>query len=302
MRGHQEQNVIDLIKSVLNDSRRSCLYWFGCSEDDVVDVSELFDRAKANLSPSEFPDFTSDNAIIEHFEITSSEETRRKGSRQKRDDAIFKRTREQKIMEIEEAISQSTQKIGDVIVLTGKAPNQEHSHELLKKSFEKNCRQHLLSLAQYNKKLGRTSSDSTVFVVEYQDSALGMAEVYSGSSENRHMSFNEDTQTLTDISGRYDEELESLRHTDEKRFDYNMTPPIHLRSYRLCYDAELLLWIYENCKAVKFVVFVGSGCLGGGIEIIKTTEIPHMLKMIPVTVKTYPFQSTRTSFDVRFSL
>lgn len=141
MRGHQEQNVIDLIKGVLNDSRCSCLYWFGCSEDDVVDVSELFDRAKANPSPSEFPDFTSDNAIIEHFEITSSEETRRKGSRQKRDDAIFKRTREQKIMEIEEAISQSTEKIGDVIVLTGKAPNQEHSHELLKKSgFNSVCR------------------------------------------------------------------------------------------------------------------------------------------------------------------
>lgn len=302
MRGHKEQNVLDLIKSMLNDSRCSCLYWFGCSEDDVVEVSELFDRAKANPSPSEFPDFTSDNAIIEHFEITSSEETRRKGARQKRDDAIFKRAREQKIMEIEETISQSTENFGDVIVLTGKAPNQEHSHELLKKSLEKNCCQHLLSLAQYNKKLGRTSSDSTVFVVEYQDSALGMVEVYSGSSENRRMSFNEDTQMLLDISGRYNEEFESLRHTDEKKFDYNMKSPIHLRSYWLCYDAKLLLWIYENCKAVKFIVFVGSGCLGHGIEIIKTTEIPHMLKMIPVTVKTYSFYSTRTSFDVRLSI
>lgn len=288
MRGQQEQKAMCLIRCMLNDKICRCLYWFGCSRNDILSVTEFFNSATANQSPNEFPDYISNNLAIEHFEITSSKEIQRKGALRKKDDAMFKRRKEQKIVQIENAISQLTEPVEDMIFFAGEFPKQEHSHEFLMNSFEKNCRHHLSSLAQYNEKTGRSASEPTIFVVEYQDSALGMAETYNIGNNDK--------------CGSLNAKFDYLQHSDAKRFDYNMESPVRLRSYRLCYDAKLLLWIYENCKTLKYIVFLGTGCLGSGVEVIKIAEIPYMLKMIPNTIKTYSFTSIRTSFDVRFSL
>lgn len=70
--------------------------FFGMSEDDIVHFENLLRLVKPNSAPSEFPDFTSDRGFVEHFQVSSSEITKRAGALHKKEYAEFQKVANQK--------------------------------------------------------------------------------------------------------------------------------------------------------------------------------------------------------------
>lgn len=52
-------------------------YLFGLTQEDVKEIVNILRKWEPNRKPSEFPDFVFDNGFIEHFQITSSLETKK---------------------------------------------------------------------------------------------------------------------------------------------------------------------------------------------------------------------------------
>ena len=69
--------------------------FFGMSEDDIVHFENLLRLVKPNSAPSEFPDFTSDRGFVEHFQVSSSEITKRAGALHKKEYAEFQKVANQ---------------------------------------------------------------------------------------------------------------------------------------------------------------------------------------------------------------
>ena len=55
-----------------------CLY-FGLTRENRDELMEILKNVKNNEKASEFPDFVFSNGFIEHFQITSAKESKRKG-------------------------------------------------------------------------------------------------------------------------------------------------------------------------------------------------------------------------------
>lgn len=62
--------------------------YFGLLENERFEFADIIRTAKPNPSSSEFPDFIFDNGFIEHFQITSSQVTR-KGATHARKESRF---------------------------------------------------------------------------------------------------------------------------------------------------------------------------------------------------------------------
>ena len=75
MRGVAEQNCFDIVKCRLDKE-----IYFAMSYEDEEIIKKAFSKAKDNPDPNLFPDFIYDDGFIEHFQVTSSYETKRKGS------------------------------------------------------------------------------------------------------------------------------------------------------------------------------------------------------------------------------
>lgn len=115
----------------------------------------------------------------------------------------------------------------------------EHSYEYLRKSFKDTWNNHICSLKKYN-----GAKDVPIFLIEYQDISLGMTE---------------------DVS-EYPFLLDDIHKAIKNQF------------YRLCYDKELLRFIYDTSKDyIKYIIFINLDT----IDIIKTENIPIICNFLP---------------------
>lgn len=133
--------------------------------------------------------------------------------------------------------------------------NPQHSHDFLIDSFHNNWESHLKSLNQYT---GR--ADIGIFLIECSDFALSMCE------------------------NVYADWIDGMSQGDMREQE-------KFKCYRLTRDKKILKYIYQFKGQIQYVIFVYCQ----GIEIIKTENIPYLLKLMPWDYIIYPMQVTTVS-------
>lgn len=133
---------------------------------DYLIMESVFNSAYQNKEHNNFPDFFFDSGIIEHFEVTASEETR-KGSKYKIDDVGKKKETDQYFNELDEEFLQSEHHPGTFVTKSREDTHECFSYEAFEKSFKRNTNKHLVSLRKslYNDKI-------VVFLIEQQGARL----------------------------------------------------------------------------------------------------------------------------------
>jgi len=216
--------------------------FFGMSEDDIVHFENLLRLVKPNSAPSEFPDFTSDRGFVEHFQVSSSEITKRAGALHKKEYAEFQKVANQKERQLMDEMNEHPES-GKIETLTQVFTYPRHSYEYFCTSFKKTWEHHAESLAQYG-----GCKDIAVFMIEYQEHTLHMCEDFSELKLKEKFSYGD---LLKD-----------------ERYSY----------YRLSRDKNLLNYIYGYKGKIDYVVMVTDDELP---EIIKVENIPELLKLNP---------------------
>lgn len=110
--------------------------FFGMSEDDIVHFENLLRLVKPNSAPSEFPDFTSDRGFVEHFQVSSSEITKRAGALHKKEYAEFQKVANQKERQLMDEMNEHPES-GKIETLTQVFTYPRHSYEYFCTSFKK---------------------------------------------------------------------------------------------------------------------------------------------------------------------
>ena len=195
--------------------------YFGLLEDDRIEFSNIIRTVKANPSSSKFPDFIFGDGFIEHFQITSSQTTR-KGATHTRKESDFWCKADNSIKEREGEWNEAPS-YDKVCSESWVFQNPIHGHTLLMESFKKNWEQHIKSSEKYGeeKKIG-------IFMIEYPEKALAMFEdIYCNCNEG--MAFGD------------------------------MRKPEKFDEYRLSRDKELLKYIYDFRCLIKYVIFLNLG-------------------------------------------
>lgn len=216
--------------------------FFGMSEDDIVHFENLLRLVKPNSAPSEFPDFTSDRGFVEHFQVSSSEITKRAGALHKKEYAEFQKVANQKERQLMDEMNEHPES-GKIETLTQVFTYPRHSYEYFCTSFKKTWEHHAESLDQYG-----GCKDIAVFMIEYQEHTLHMCEDFSELKLKEKFSYGD---LLKD-----------------ERYSY----------YRLSRDKNLLNYIYGYKGKIDYVVMVTDDELP---EIIKVENIPELLKLNP---------------------
>lgn len=214
-------------------------YCFGLLEQDRIEFENILRIAQPNPNRSVFPDFIFPNGFIEHFQVTSSRESR-KGSQHSKQMNQFAEKVEKETSEIEQDWN-DTPSFDQVRSKSWSTPNPQHSHDFLVHSFQKNWESHLNSLSKYT---GNT--DIGIFLIEYSDVALSMVE------------------------NVYADWIDGMSHGDMREQE-------KFKCYRLTRDKKLLEYIYQFRDQIQYVIFVYCQ----GVEIIKTENIPYLLKLMP---------------------
>ena len=216
--------------------------FFGMSEDDIVHFENLLRLVKPNSAPSEFPDFTSDRGFVEHFQVSSSEITKRAGALHKKEYAEFQKVANQKERQLMDEMNEHPES-GKIETLTQVFTYPRHSYEYFCTSFKKTWEHHAESLDQYG-----GCKDMAAFMIEYQEHTLHMCEDFSKLKLKEKIS--------------YGDLLKG------ERYSY----------YRLSRDKNILNYIYGYKGKIDYVVMVTDDELP---EIIKVENIPELLKLNP---------------------
>lgn len=216
--------------------------FFGMSEDDIVHFENLLRLVKPNSAPSEFPDFTSDRGFVEHFQVSSSEITKRAGALHKKEYAEFQKVANQKERQLMDEMNEHPES-GKIETLTQVFTYPRHSYEYFCTSFKKTWEHHAESLDQYG-----GCKDMAAFMIEYQEHTLHMCEDFSKLKLKEKIS--------------YGDLLKG------ERYSY----------YRLSRDKNILNYIYGYKDKIDYVVMVTGDELP---EIIKVENIPELLKLNP---------------------
>ena len=216
--------------------------FFGMSEDDIVHFENLLRLVKPNSAPSEFPDFTSDRGFVEHFQVSSSEITKRAGALHKKEYAEFQKVANQKERQLMDEMNEHPES-GKIETLTQVFTYPRHSYEYFCTSFKKTWEHHAESLDQYG-----GCKDMAAFMIEYQEHTLHMCEDFSELKLKEKIS--------------YGDLLKG------ERYSY----------YRLSRDKNILNYIYGYKDKIDYVVMVTGDELP---EIIKVENIPELLKLNP---------------------
>lgn len=293
-RGMKEQNCLDLVKrgffwrndmpceepfghrTILNatddefnnglwqwlvnhECYKSC---FGLLEDDRFEIASILRTAKPNERLSEFPDFIFQKGFIEHFQVTSSKTTR-KGAEHKKDEQAFKSA----VQKEQEKVRKQWEHEMECNTLRSTSWTFEygaHSYEDLKKSFQDSWEKHLQSLEKYNgtKEIG-------IFMIEYDESALGMIECV------------------------YTDWINGMSQGDMRKQE-------DFKNYRLSRDKKILNYIYQFKDKIRYVIYVYRD----GFEIIRTDNIPYLLKLMPWDYMIYPMivQERQTMSCIRWEM
>ena len=216
--------------------------FFGMSEDDIVHFENLLRLVKPNSAPSEFPDFTSDRGFVEHFQVSSSEITKRAGALHKKEYAEFQKVANQKERQLMDEMNEHPES-GKIETLTQVFTYPRHSYEYFCTSFKKTWEHHAESLDQYG-----GCKDMAAFMIEYQEHTLHMCEDFSELKLKEKISYGDLFKG--------------------ERYSY----------YRLSRDKNLLNYIYGYKGKIDYVVMVTDDELP---EIIKVENIPELLKLNP---------------------
>lgn len=216
--------------------------FFGMSEDDIVHFENLLRLVKPNSAPSEFPDFTSDRGFVEHFQVSSSEITKRAGALHKKEYAEFQKVANQKERQLMDEMNEHPES-GKIETLTQVFTYPRHSYEYFCTSFKKTWEYHAESLDQYG-----GCKDMAAFMIEYQEHTLHMCEDFSELKLKEKISYGDLFKG--------------------ERYSY----------YRLSRDKNLLNYIYGYKGKIDYVVMVTDDELP---EIIKVENIPELLKLNP---------------------
>jgi hypothetical protein len=216
--------------------------FFGMSEDDIVHFENLLRLVKPNSAPSEFPDFTSDRGFVEHFQVSSSEITKRAGALHKKEYAEFQKVANQKERQLMDEMNEHPES-GKIETLTQVFTYPRHSYEYFCTSFKKTWEHHAESLDQYG-----GCKDMAAFMIEYQEHTLHMCEDFSELKLKEKISYGD------------------------------LLKCEHYSYYRLSRDKNILNYIYGYKDKIDYVVMVTGDELP---EIIKVENIPELLKLNP---------------------
>ena len=117
-------------------------------------------------------------------------------------------------------------------------------------SFKQNWKRHLESYKKYLSK-----KDIGIFMIEYPEIALAMCE------------------------NVYGDWIDGMAQGDMREQE-------NFQDYRLSRDKELLKYIYDFKSVIKYVIFVNSvRC-----EVIRTENIPYLIRLMPWDYLVYPMQ------------
>lgn len=133
--------------------------------------------------------------------------------------------------------------------------NPAHSYNYLSESFRSSWEHHCTSMRKYS---GR--KDVGIFLIEYPETALTMFE------------------------NIYDGWIDGMSQGDMREQE-------SFKEYRLSRDKELLNFIYQQRDEIKYVLFVNPE----RFEVIRTDNIPCLLKLMPWDYVIYPMCVTSTS-------
>ncbi len=181
------QNELDC----LNKIKDSFIYFKGIKKvfdnSDCLRMKSILCSAHQNEKHSDFPDFFFDGGIIEHFEVTASDETR-KGSQYKIDDAYCQREKEEHFKQLDKEFLQSPHHPGTMTTQTVEDTYKCFSYESFVKSFKRNAKHHLKSLrnSEYTNQL-------VVFLIEQESASLC---IYANGVFNRFYKLSEDKKLL----------------------------------------------------------------------------------------------------------
>lgn len=218
MRGEREQCCLNMVK----DNWRSILF-YGLSQEDINFVQNGVFQAEPNCESSKFPDFIFTGGFIEHFQITSSQMSK-KGALHQKEYAHYRKNTDNEIHEFQEEMNVHPS-FDEVQERHWCFHQPKHSYESLVKSFESIWQHHIESLKKYS-----GCGERGVFLVDYPEFALAMCEkIYDGVKGDL----------------RYDD----LR--EQQKF----------KAYRLSRDKRMLDFLYEYRELVEYVIYVYyNGC------------------------------------------
>lgn len=175
----------------LNKIKDSFIYFKGITKvfdnSDYLTMESILSITHQNENHSDFPDFFFDGGIIEHFEVTASDETR-KGSQYKVDDAYCQREKEKHFKQLDKDFMESPHHPGTMRTETVEDTHECFSYESFVKSFERNVEHHLDSL-----KKSKYVNEVVIFLIEQQSASLG---VYINNVFNRFYKLSEDRNIL----------------------------------------------------------------------------------------------------------
>ena len=185
----------------LNKIKDSFIFFRGIKKvfdnSDYLTMESILGSAHQNEKRSDFPDFFFDGGIIEHFEVTASDETR-KGSQYKVDDAYFQREKEKHFKQLDKEFMESPHHPGTMTTQTVEDTHECFSYESFVKSFKRNVEHHLKSLRN-----SEYANQVVVFLIQQEYASLG---VYINDVFNRFYKLSEDKkllqyikETLTDV-------------------------------------------------------------------------------------------------------
>lgn len=160
MARRNEINCLENIKNVLAGKTSINIY----SNCDLDMISRYICRAKPNENPNDFPDFTFAGGGIEHFEVTSSKETK-KGSEFKIEEHKNGKIWEQRYLEFQNECLDSEYSSGKIVVESSSFTYEEFSYDDFIYSLKRNIVKHVTSLKKNN------YCDKIVFFLIEQKSA-----------------------------------------------------------------------------------------------------------------------------------
>ena len=187
MKNRLRQNEIEC----LNRIKDSFIYSEGITKafdnSDYLTMESILKSAYQNEKHSDFPDFFFEGGIIEHFEVTASNETH-KGSQYKADDANCQRENKEQFKQLSKEFMDSRPQPGTIKTNTIEDTYECFSYESFVKSFKRNIVNHLNSL-----KNSKYENQIVVFLIEQDSGRLG---VYNGDTFIEFYRLSEDKMLL----------------------------------------------------------------------------------------------------------
>jgi len=174
--GEKEQFYLNVVKEYLayEDS-------YGIGEVEFESMKSLIFSATPNVHSSDFPDFIIENGFIEHFEITSSYERNKGGSKIKEDEAHFYKIYEKELTDFIE--SEKNEQL-NLKIFSRDLNLVGHSYDYLIKSLRRNIDSHIESIELYKGKKALS-----IFFIQYSDDVLHMRRISSDDTTQQHINY-----------------------------------------------------------------------------------------------------------------